>query len=272
MPLPSAGDWGTPLVVSTSTGKPKPWSTGEVAGTCVDSQDHVFIVTRGNLVNSPETLDSVPAAPVMRIRSRRQRRQRVGRPQRAAQRHPRLLRRLPGQRLDRRQRRRHRAEVHRTTARGCCCRSARAACATNPPTTTPAATRAAIPAANQSKTLLNQPANVYDRSEPGSGERQSAAASTSPTATATTASSCSRTAATARDVAAPVGRRGRDGERPVTDSPGLFASGDGGHPHCVIDRQGRPGLRLRSRRRPHPGLHQDRVRCNGSFRSFPAPA
>src|SRR5260221_4849325 len=65
MPLPSAGDYGTPLVVSTSTGKPKPWSTGEVAGTCVDSQDHVFIVTRGNLVNSPETLDSVPAAPVI---------------------------------------------------------------------------------------------------------------------------------------------------------------------------------------------------------------
>ena len=53
MPLPSAGDWGTPLVISTSTGKPKPWSTGEVAGTCVDSSDHVFIVTRGNLVNSP---------------------------------------------------------------------------------------------------------------------------------------------------------------------------------------------------------------------------
>ena len=65
MPLPSAGDWGTPLVVSTSTGKPKPWSTGEVAGTCVDSRDHVFIVTRGNLVNSPETLDSVPAPPVI---------------------------------------------------------------------------------------------------------------------------------------------------------------------------------------------------------------
>jgi hypothetical protein len=65
MPLPSAGDYGTPLVISTSTGKPKPWSTGEVAGTCIDSRDHVFIVTRGNLVNSPETLDSVPAAPVI---------------------------------------------------------------------------------------------------------------------------------------------------------------------------------------------------------------
>src|SRR5262245_30270346 len=65
MPLPVSGDFGTPVVLSTSTGKPKPWSTGEVAGTCVDSQDHVFIVTRGNLVNSPETLDSVPSPPVI---------------------------------------------------------------------------------------------------------------------------------------------------------------------------------------------------------------
>lgn len=65
MPLPSAGAFGTPLVISTATGKAKPWSTGEVAGTCVDSRDHVFIVTRGNLVNSPETLDSVPAPPVI---------------------------------------------------------------------------------------------------------------------------------------------------------------------------------------------------------------
>ena len=64
-PMPVAGQFGTQLVISTATGKPKPWSTGEVAGTCVDSRDHVFIVTRGNLVNSPETLDSVPAPPVI---------------------------------------------------------------------------------------------------------------------------------------------------------------------------------------------------------------
>src|SRR5262252_4576864 len=69
MPLPSAGDFGTPLVISTSTGRPKPWSTGEVAGTCIDSRDHVFIVARGNLVNSPETVDSVPAAPVIEFDS-----------------------------------------------------------------------------------------------------------------------------------------------------------------------------------------------------------
>ena len=39
---------------STATGKYLPWVTGEVAGTCVDSQDHIFTVNRGNLV-APET-------------------------------------------------------------------------------------------------------------------------------------------------------------------------------------------------------------------------
>ncbi|HEY1329752.1 MAG TPA: hypothetical protein VGI14_22660 [Casimicrobiaceae bacterium] len=64
MPLPSAGDFGTPLAISTTTGKPKPWVTGEVAGTCVDSRDHVFIVTRGNLV-APEDVEAVASPPVI---------------------------------------------------------------------------------------------------------------------------------------------------------------------------------------------------------------
>jgi sugar lactone lactonase YvrE len=65
MPLPSAGQWGTPVEISSSTGKVKPWSMGEVTGTCIDSRDHVFVVTRGNLVNPSETLDSVSAPPVI---------------------------------------------------------------------------------------------------------------------------------------------------------------------------------------------------------------
>jgi hypothetical protein len=64
MPLPSAGDFGTPMEISTATGKPKPWVTGEVAGTSTDSRDHVFIVTRGNLI-SPETVTAVAAPPVI---------------------------------------------------------------------------------------------------------------------------------------------------------------------------------------------------------------
>lgn len=63
-PLPVAGQFGTPPVVSTSTGKPKPWVTGEVAGTCVDSQDHIFTVNRGNLV-APETVEAVPSPTVI---------------------------------------------------------------------------------------------------------------------------------------------------------------------------------------------------------------
>jgi len=58
-PLPSEA-----TQISTTTGKPKPWVTGEVAGTCIDSQDHVFIVTRGNLV-SPETVNAVASPPVI---------------------------------------------------------------------------------------------------------------------------------------------------------------------------------------------------------------
>src|ERR1700726_2906694 len=52
MPLPVAGQFGTPLRLSTANGKPLPWVTGEVAGTCVDSQDHVFTVRHGDLPRS----------------------------------------------------------------------------------------------------------------------------------------------------------------------------------------------------------------------------
>src|SRR5438093_7329297 len=61
LPLPLAGQFGTPAAISTATGKPLPWVTGEVAGTCVDSQDHVFTVNRGNLV-APETNANGPTA------------------------------------------------------------------------------------------------------------------------------------------------------------------------------------------------------------------
>ena len=46
------------------TGRPRTWIPGEVAGTCVDSRDHVFIVTRGNLI-APEGVKGVAAPPVM---------------------------------------------------------------------------------------------------------------------------------------------------------------------------------------------------------------
>jgi hypothetical protein len=46
------------------TGRPRTWIPGEVAGTCVDSRDHVFIVTRGNLI-APEDVKGIAAPPVM---------------------------------------------------------------------------------------------------------------------------------------------------------------------------------------------------------------
>src|SRR5262245_49300495 len=43
---------------------PDKWVTGEVAGTCVDSRDHVFTINRGNLV-APETVVAVASPPVI---------------------------------------------------------------------------------------------------------------------------------------------------------------------------------------------------------------
>ena len=54
--------WPKPLPVDPASGKP--WVTGEVAGTCVHSRDHVFTVNRGNLV-APETVVGVASPPVL---------------------------------------------------------------------------------------------------------------------------------------------------------------------------------------------------------------
>ena len=42
----------------------KPWVTGEVAGTCVDSHDHIFTVNRGNLI-APEDVIATASPPVL---------------------------------------------------------------------------------------------------------------------------------------------------------------------------------------------------------------
>ena len=52
---------------ATGPGASKPWVTGEVAGTCIDSRDHLFTVNRGpagNLV-SPETVVAHPSPSVV---------------------------------------------------------------------------------------------------------------------------------------------------------------------------------------------------------------
>jgi hypothetical protein len=57
--------WPKPLPNDPDTGKP--WVTGEVAGSCVDSRDHVFTVNRGynNGLVAPETVVAVASPPVV---------------------------------------------------------------------------------------------------------------------------------------------------------------------------------------------------------------
>jgi NHL repeat-containing protein len=227
MPLPSAGDYGTPLVLSTSTGKPKPWSTGEVAGTCIDSRDHVFIVTRGNLVNSPETLDSVPAAPVIEFDP-------DGNVVNAWGNRNVLPNGIHGCFVDYQdnvwiagngdgivQKYSHDGSrlLLQIGTRGVC---------DNPPANA-CGNSGANPAANQSKTLLNQPANMYidPNRDPMTGERGSIYIADGYGNHRVVVFSADGT--WLRQWGGVAGTV----NFPLTDSPGLFASGDGGHPHCI---------------------------------------
>jgi hypothetical protein len=226
MPLPSAGEYGTPLVLSTSTGKPKPWSTGEVAGTCIDSRDHVFIVTRGNLVNSPETLDSVPAAPVIEFDIH-------GNVANAWGDRNVLPNGIHGCFVDYQdnvwiagngdgivQKYSHNGTLLlQIGTRGVC---------DNPPANA-CGNSGANPLANQSKTLLNQPANMYidPKPDPVTGQRGSIYIADGYgnhrvvvfSATGTWLRQWGGVAGTVNN--------------PVTDFPALFGAGDGGHPHCI---------------------------------------
>jgi len=228
MPLPSAGEYGTPLVISTSTGKPKPWSTGEVAGTCVDSQDHVFIVTRGNLVNSPETLDSVPAAPVIEFDP-------AGNVVNAWGDRNVLPNGIHGCFIDYQdnvwiagngdgivQKYPHDGShfpLLQIGTRGVC---------DNPPANT-CGNSGGNPLANRSHTLLNQPANMYidPNPDPVTGQRGSIYIADGYGNHRVVVFSAGGTWLRQWGGVAGVVNN------PSTDSPGLFASGDGGHPHCI---------------------------------------
>jgi len=228
MPLPSAGDYGTPLVLSTSTGKPKPWSTGEVAGTCIDSRDHVFIVTRGNLVNSPETLDSVPAAPVIEFDPEgnvvnawgdrnvlpngihgcfidyQDNVWIAGNGDGIVQKYPHDGSHFP---------------LLQIGTRGVC---------DNPPVNN-CGNSGGNPLANRSHTLLNQPANMYidPNRDPVTGQRGSIYIADGYGNHRVVVFSADGTWLRQWGGVAGVVNN------PSTDSPGLFASGDGGHPHCI---------------------------------------
>src|SRR5207249_3807306 len=63
------GTWPKPYptALNPATGLQQPWITGEVAGNCIDSQDHIITVNRGNIagVSGPETQQGVVAPPVI---------------------------------------------------------------------------------------------------------------------------------------------------------------------------------------------------------------
>src|SRR5262245_40860440 len=225
-PLPSAGDFGTPLIVSTATGKPKPWVTGEVAGTCVDSHDHVFIVTGGNLLDN-EVVTAVPAPPVIEFDA-------DGNVVAAWGNRGVLPNGIHGCFVDYQdniwiagngdgivQKYSHSGVLlMQIGTRGVC---------DNPPANT-CGNSGANQLANPSKTLLNQPANMWvdPNPDPQTGQRGSVYIADGYgnhrvvvfTATGMWLRQWGGVAGTVNN--------------PMTDFPALFGAGDGGHPHCVV--------------------------------------
>jgi hypothetical protein len=98
----------------------------------------------------------------------------------------------------------------------------------NPPANT-CGNSGANPLANQSKTLLNQPANMYidPKPDPVTGQRGSIYIADGYGNHRVVVFSATGTWLRQWGGVAGVVNN------PVTDSPGLFASGDGGHPHCI---------------------------------------
>ena len=213
-----------PLPSDPVTGKP--WITGEVAGTCVDSADNVFIVTRGNL-DATELLKGVPAPPVIEFNSKGDVVASWG--DRNV-----LPNGIHGCFVDYQdnvwiagngdgivQKYSHDGTLlMQIGTRGVC---------DNPPTNA-CGNSGANPDANKSPTLLNQPADMYvdPNPDPVTGKRGNVYIADGYgnhrvvvfDSQGTYVRQFGGVAGTVVD--------------PLTDSPGLFASGDGGHPHCVL--------------------------------------
>jgi hypothetical protein len=226
LPLPSAGDFGTPIAVSTATGKPKPWITGEVAGTCVDSQDNVFTVNRGNLVNN-EPLKAVPSPTVVEYDP-------AGNVV-AAWNTTAVQAQIHGCFVDYQdniwiagngdgivQKWSHDGStlLLQIGTKGVC---------DNPPANT-CGNSGANPAANQSHTLLNEPANVWVDPGPDPVTGQPGSVYIADGYGNHRVVVFSAAGAYLRQWGGVAGVV----NNPLTDSPALFGAGDGGHPHCVV--------------------------------------
>jgi hypothetical protein len=233
LPLPSSDDSRTdPAFLgqkSSATGQFKPWVTGEVAGTCVDSQDHVFIVTRGNLV-SPETVEAVPAPPVMEfdpdgnvVRAWGDRNVLpngihgcfidyqdnvwiAGNGDGIVQKYPHNGATVP---------------LLQIGTRGVCDWPANGNTCGN---------SGSDPTANMSHTLLNEPADMYIDPNPDPVTAQPGSIYIADGYGNHRVVVFSATGTWLRQWGGVAGTV----DNPATDSPYLFAAGDGGHPHCVL--------------------------------------
>ena len=225
---------------STATGDYMPWVTGEVAGTCVDSQDHVFTVNRGNLVSpegatAPAPIHPITAVPAPMVIEFDQAGNVVNAWDAAT---------LTGSV--------NQAQIHgcfvdyqdniwiggngdgivtkythngtlllQIGTQGVC---------DWPANGNKCGNSGADPTANKSTTLLNEPANVWvdPNPDPKTGQRGSVyIADGYGNHRVVVFSATGQYLRQWGDVAGVV-------NNPQTDSRGLFAAGDGGHPHCVV--------------------------------------
>jgi predicted ribosomally synthesized peptide with SipW-like signal peptide len=220
--------WPKPFPTSPDpvTGRPRVWIPGEVAGTCVDARDNVFIVTRGNLI-APEEVKGVAAPPVMQFDPEGN--TVAGWGDRNV-----LPNGIHGCFVDYQdnlwiagngdgivQKYSHSGQLLlQIGTRGVC---------DNPPANT-CGNSGANPLANQSKTLLNQPADIFvdPNPDPVTGQRGSVYIADGYgnhrivvfSANGTWLRQWGGVAGTVNN--------------PLTDFPALFGAGDGGHPHCVL--------------------------------------
>ena len=228
-PLPVAGDFGTPLAISSATGKPKPWVTGEVAGTCIDSQDHVFTVNRGNLI-SPETVEAVSSPTVIEYDQAGNVVNAWSTPANQAQIHGCFVDYqdniwIAGNGDGIVQKFTHDGSLLlQIGTKGMCDNPPGNACGNS----------GGNPLANMSHTLLNEPANVWvdPNPDPVTGKRGSVyiADGYGNHRVVVFQDNGDGTAAWLRQWGSVAGTV----NDPQADFPGAFASGDGGHPHCVV--------------------------------------
>jgi len=225
-PLPVAGQFGTSPEISTSTGKPKPWVTGEVAGTCIDSQDHVFTVNRGNLV-APETVEAVPSPTVIEYDPDGNVVNAWNTTATQSQIHGCFVDYQDniwiagnGDGIVQKWSHDGKTMLLQIGTKGVC---------DNPPANT-CGNSNGNPAANQSKTLLNEPANVWVDPNPDPVTNQRGSVYIADGYGNHRVVVFSASGVYLRQWGGVAGTV----NYPLSDYPALFGSGDGGHPHCVV--------------------------------------